>query len=181
MNHQEQKHNTSLGHHRSVWEIRSDGWINLVDDTRYLSNLVLNAPDRASILKRIQQTVDFLTPIESYWAFPGKRVFADLCQYIEQEEFASAYQIARRIHRALTASTYRHDNNVLDSDRELPSQIETDSEQQARLSRPYFEVLIVDEMSMSEEDALRRRYKVSVVLMINLSLILWSFQALKML
>lgn len=157
MNHQEQKHNTSLGHHRSVWEIRSDGWINLVDDTRYLSNLVLNAPDRASILKRIQQTVDFLTPIESYWAFPGKRVFADLCQYIEQEEFASAYQIARRIHRALTASTYRHDNNVLDSDRELPSQIETDSEQQARLSRPYFEVLIVDEMSMSEEDALRRR------------------------
>ena len=120
-------------------------------------DLFFQTPDRASILKRIQQTVDFLTPIESYWAFPGKRVFADLCQYIEQEEFASAYQIARRIHRALTASTYRHDNNVLDSDRELPSQIETDSEQQARLSRPYFEVLIVDEMSMSEEDALRRR------------------------
>ncbi|WP_089603520.1 aminotransferase class I/II-fold pyridoxal phosphate-dependent enzyme [Acinetobacter piscicola] len=157
MNHQEQKHNTSLGHHRSVWEIRSDGWINLVDDTRYLSNLALNAPERASILKRVQQTIHFLTPIESYWAFPGKRVFADLCQYIEREEFASAYQIARRIHRALTASTYRHDSNVLDSDRELPSQIETDSEQQARLSRPYFEVLIVDEMSVGEEDALRRR------------------------
>ncbi|MEG0481877.1 MAG: ornithine decarboxylase [Acinetobacter sp.] len=157
MTHQEQIHNTSLGHHRSVWEIRSDGWINLVDDTRYLSNLVLNAPERVSILKRVQQTIDFLTPIESYWAFPGKRVFADLCQYIEREEFASAYQIARRIHRALTASTYRHDSNVLDSDRELPSQIETDSEQQARLSRPYFEVLIVDEMSVGEEDALRRR------------------------
>ena len=157
MNHQEQKHNTSLGHHRSVWEIRSDGWINLVDDIRYLSSLVLNAHDRASIVKRVQQTIGLLTPIESYWAFPGKRVFADLCQYIEREEFASAYQIARRIHRALTASTYRHDHNVLDSDRELPSQIETDSEQQARLARPYFEVLIVDEMSAGEEEALRRR------------------------
>ena len=46
---------------------------------------------------------------------------------------------------------------ALDSESELPSQIETDSERQAQLSRPYFEVLIVDEMSASEEDALRRR------------------------
>ncbi|WZB69718.1 hypothetical protein WJ968_26940 [Achromobacter xylosoxidans] len=45
----------------------------------------------------------------------------------------------------------------LDSDHELPSQIETDSERQAQLALLYFEVLIVDEMSASEEDALRRR------------------------
>ena len=57
----------------------------------------------------------------------------------------------------LAARTYRHDANTLDSDHELPSQIETDSERQAQLARPYFEVLIVDEMSASEEDALRRR------------------------
>ncbi|RYF88233.1 MAG: ornithine decarboxylase, partial [Chitinophagaceae bacterium] len=157
MNRQKQKHSTSLGHHRSVWEIRSDGWINLVDAIGHLVNLVADDPERAEILKRIRQTVEYLTPIESYWAFPGKRVFAELCQYIEREEFASAHHISRRIHRALIASTYRHDNNVLDSDRELPSQIETDSEQQARLARPYFEVLIVDEMSAGEEEALRRR------------------------
>ncbi|WEH91893.1 hypothetical protein PYR77_14815 [Acinetobacter soli] len=39
----------------------------------------------------------------------------------------------------------------------MSCQIETTSDQQARLSQPYFEVLIVDEMSAAEEDALRRR------------------------
>lgn len=78
MNHQEKKRNTSLGHHQSVWEIRSDGWINLIDDTQNLSNSVLSSSDRVSILKRIQRMIDFLTPIENYWAYPDKRIFADL-------------------------------------------------------------------------------------------------------
>ncbi|MGB9038213.1 MAG: ornithine decarboxylase [Acinetobacter calcoaceticus] len=158
MNYNKLDHSTSLGQHRSVWEIRSDGWINLVEDIGYLINLQIdNIPERTKVLLRVRQTIHFLTPIENYWAFPGKRVFSELCQYIDREEFASARNIARRIHRALTADTYRHDTNVLDSEKELPSQIETETEQQARLARPYFEVLIVDEMSASEEDALRRR------------------------
>src|SRR4030095_7132610 len=57
----------------------------------------------------------------------------------------------------LAAQTYRHHTAALDSEAELPSQIEADAERQAPLARPYFEVLIVDEMSASEEDALRRR------------------------
>ena len=105
----------------------------------------------------MHRIVESLTPIESYWAFPGGRVFGELCHWIEREELARAHQAARRIHRVLAARTYRHDANTLDSDHELPSQIETDSERQAQLARPYFEVLIVDEMSASEEDALRRR------------------------
>ncbi|KFJ11766.1 hypothetical protein DR66_2210 [Delftia acidovorans] len=147
----------SLSRHRSVWEMRADGWISLVDD---LSRLAILAPEhleRASRLAHVQTIIDALAPVESYWAFPGGRVFGELCQWIEREELARAHQAARRIHRVLAARTYRHDANTLDNDNELPSQIETDSERQAQLTRPYFEVLIVDEMSASEEDALRRR------------------------
>ena len=57
----------------------------------------------------------------------------------------------------IAAQTYRHTNASLDDGGDGPSQIETDSERQAQLARPYFEVLIVDEMSASEENALRRR------------------------
>ena len=42
-------------------------------------------------------------------------------------ELARAHQAARRIHRVLAARTYRHDANTLDSDHELPSQIETEA------------------------------------------------------
>ena len=137
--------------------MRADGWINLVDDLSRLAILPPDDPERARRLAHVRKIVESLTPIESYWAFPGGRVFGELCHWIEREELARAHQAARRIHRVLAARTYRHDANTLDSDHELPSQIETDSERQAQLARPYFEVLIVDEMSASEEDALRRR------------------------
>ena len=147
----------SLSRHRSVWEMRADGWISLVDDLSRLAILAPEHPERASRLAHVQTIIDALAPVESYWAFPGGRVFGELCQWIERDELARAHQAARRIHRVLAARTYRHDANTLDNDNELPSQIETDSERQAQLTRPYFEVLIVDEMSASEEDALRRR------------------------
>lgn len=148
---------TQLGHHRSVWEQRMDGWINLVDNLSRLATLSTENPEFVLRLASIWRTVDLLTPIENYWAFPGRRVFGELRQWIEREEMSRAHQAARRIHRVLAARTYRHDANTLDSENELPSQIETESEKLAQLSRPYFEVLIVDEMSPNEEDALRRR------------------------
>ncbi|MFT3721764.1 aminotransferase class I/II-fold pyridoxal phosphate-dependent enzyme [Pseudorhodoferax sp.] len=151
------KPRTSLSRHRSVWEMRSDGWISLVDHLSRSAILQPDDPERERRMALVRQICETLAPIEGYWAFPGGRVFGELCQWIEREELARAHQAARRIHRVLAARTYRHDSSALESDNELPSQIETDSERLAQLSRPYFEVLIVDEMSATEEDALRRR------------------------
>lgn len=156
-NEPNKKHRASLSRHRSVWEMRADGWIDLVDDLSRLAILPPEHPERERRLAHVRSIVEQLAPVESYWAFPGGRVFGELVHWIERDELARAHQAARRIHRVLAARTYRHDVNTLDSDNELPSQIETDSERQAQLARPYFEVLIVDEMSASEEDALRRR------------------------
>jgi len=147
----------SLSRHRSVWEMRADGWIGLVDDLGRLATLARDHADWEPGLVNVRRIVAALAPIESYWAFPGGRVFGELGNWIERGELARAHQAARRIHRMLSAQTYRHETSALDSEGELPSQIESDSERQAQLSRPYFEVLIVDEMSASEEDALRRR------------------------
>ncbi len=147
----------SLSQHRSVWELRADGWISLVDDLGRLVALRREEPEFEQRLARVREIVSVLAPIESYWAFPGGRVFNELGVWIERGELARAHQAARRIHRMLAAQTYRHESGTLDVDGDGPSQIETDSERQAQLARPYFEVLIVDEMSASEEDALRRR------------------------
>ncbi len=152
-----QARNASLSRHRSVWEMRADGWIGLVDDLSRLAILDAESPEYKSRREHVAALVEALAPIESYWAFPGGRVFSELRTWIERGELSRAHQAARRIHRVLAARTYRHESNSLEGEGELPSQIETDSERQAQLSRPYFEVLIVDEMSASEEDALRRR------------------------
>ena len=147
----------SLSRHRSIWEMRADGWIGLVDDLGQLATLPRDHAEWAARMERVRQTTGALQPVESYWAFPGGRVFGELCSWIERGELARAHQAARRVHRMLAAQTYRHGTVALDSESELPSQIETDSERQAQLARPYFEVLVVDDMSAGEEDALRRR------------------------
>lgn len=146
-----------LARHRSVWETRSDGWISLVDDLSRLAGLPREHADWARWMGRVRHTLAALAPVESFWAFPGGRVFSELCSWIDRGELSRAHQAARRIHRMLAAQTYRHETAALDSEADLPSQIETEDERQAQLSRPYFEVLIVDEMSASEEDAMRRR------------------------
>lgn len=147
----------SMIQHRSVWEMRADGWIGLVDDLGRLAMLPRDHKEWEARISRVREVMDALAPVEGYWAFPGARVFNELRIWVERGELARAHQATRRIHRMLAGQTYRHETISLENDGELPSQIETDSERQAQLSRPYFEVLIVDEMSPSEEDALRRR------------------------
>ena len=147
----------SLSRHRSVWEMRSDGWIGLFDDLGRLATMARDEPDWDPCRERVRAIVETLAPIESYWAFPGGRVFGDLATWIERNEMARAHQFARRVHRMLAGQTYRHSTASIDDGGDGPSQIENDVERQAQLSRPYFEVLIVDEMTASEEDALRRR------------------------
>lgn len=102
------KTRTSLSRHRSVWEMRADGWISLVDDLSRSAILPPDDPERLRRLAHIHQIIESLAPIESYWAFPGGRVFGELCQWIEREELPRAHQAARRIHRVLAARTYRH-------------------------------------------------------------------------
>ena len=148
---------TSLSRHRSVWELRADGWISLVDDLGRLVNLTGNDPEFIERMARVREITRTLAPIESFWAFPGGRAFDALAAWIERGELARAHHAARRIHRMLASQTYRHESATLDTEGDGPSQFESENERKAQLARPYFEVLIVDEMSAGEEDALRRR------------------------
>ena len=78
----------SLSRHRSVWEMRADGWIGLVDDLGRLATLARSHADFESTLARVRTVVAALAPIESYWAFPGGRVFGELGNWIERGELA---------------------------------------------------------------------------------------------
>jgi arginine decarboxylase len=147
----------SLNRYHSVWDMRADGWINLTDD---LGRMVTLASDSAEFRERhgrVKDALEMLTPIESYWAFPGRRLFGELCTWFEAGDLNRLQAAARRINRLLSSSAYRHQALVLDSEGDIPSDIDTEEERLSQIERPYFEVLIVDEMTSDEEDALRRR------------------------
>ncbi len=81
----------SISRHRSVWEMRADGWIGLVDDLGRLATMTRDEPDWEPCRERVRKIVETLAPIESYWAFPGGRVFGEMATWIERSEMARAH------------------------------------------------------------------------------------------
>jgi len=149
----------SLNRYRSAWDMRSDGWINLTDDLGRLVELTHIDTEFTQRQQSVANTLNLLKPIESYWAFPGRILFSEICQWFAAGDFNRVNVAARRINRMLANRTYRHQTLSLDADFDPSSEIEQEEEQQAQIQRPYFEVLIVEEISDEEESALRRRIK----------------------
>jgi arginine decarboxylase len=151
------RNHVSLNWYRSVWEIRADGWINLTDDVGRISEL---RPEDAEYKKRHQrvgETLDRLEPIESYWAFPGRRLFDHVQALYAAGDAARLTNAVRKINRALADHSYRHQKIDILDESNGASEGEPVEERMAQIERPYFEVLIVDEMTESEEAALRKR------------------------
>lgn len=149
--------NVSLNRYHSVWEMRADGWINLTDDLGRMIDLARDSAEYLERHARVQETLAMLAPIESYWAFPGRALFDELCAWFEGGDLNRLHTSVRRINRMLASRAYRHQNPAHESEVDMPSEIDTEEERLAQIARPYFEVLIVDEMTREEEEALRRR------------------------
>ena len=151
------KTNVSLNWYRSVWEIRADSWIQLNDD---LGRLVQLEPGTAEYKRRharVEEILDRLEPIESFWAFPGRHLFAHLLALFAANDIARLHASIRRINRALAEHTYRHQQVEVTDEAEANREVEHTVEHLAQIQRPYFEVLVVEEMTQAEETALRRR------------------------
>jgi arginine decarboxylase len=156
----------SLNSYHSAWQLRSDGWTNLNDDlTRLVEGEIADVTDTAALRARIAEAMALLQPIESYWAFPGRSCFERLLAMFEKAEFEAVRQLVARISRALTSHSYRHRHipltieegfDAADEDEEL---LEEDADHPQRISKPYFEVLVVDQMSEREEATLRAGLK----------------------
>lgn len=151
------KTNVSLNWYRSVWEIRADSWIQLNDDLGRMVQIEAGTSEYKRRHARVSELLDRLEPIESYWAFPGRHLFGHLRTFFEANDITRLHGAARRINRALAEHTYRHQQVDATDEAEPNREVEHTVEHLAQIQRPYFEVLVVDELTQAEETALRRR------------------------
>src|SRR5437773_864115 len=149
----------SINLYRSVWEVRNDGWIHLSDDASRLVEAERRGADVELARTRVAETLDLLEPIESYWAFPGRAGFLRLTTLFQDREYAGFNALVRRISRALSSQSYRRSFVSLHLDEEAAIEEEERRETEVRTDRPYFEVLVVDEISAQEEETLRQRLR----------------------
>ena len=142
----------SVSDYYSATQLRTDRWSALREVT---SGLARNMPGKISAKDRtkVQELFDSLALIEPYWAFPGMAAFDHLRRQFEHGNYEDLAFSVNRVTRALTTGAYRRRHIPLDRDtvdHEEDDEAMLPPEARA-LAKPYFEVLIVDNVNEQQE------------------------------
>lgn len=152
--------------HYKIPRLRTDNWNRLREHARRLRRLAPDTRDHRSISESCLEIFEALEPVEEYFAFPGKLALAGLRRMFDQGRYETFAQQTIRLGRLLTSHSYRKIDlaglNITDYSDLLT--IANLSESLHNLasgdeSRPYFEVLILDDLSLKEEIELRARLR----------------------
>ena len=148
-------HNAS--EYYSAIQLRADSWSRLRETVRSLERET-SAAKIKQLCKDAEGLFNSLGGVERYWAFPGMSAFDYMRRQFEHGHYGELAFSVHRVTRALTTGAYRRRHIPLD--RENADKEEQDDEAmlgpEARsLSKPYFEVLIVDDVNEQQERWLR--------------------------
>ncbi len=143
----------SMNDYSSAIQLRSDRWSAL----REAATALTRDPSQEQtefLRQKCQALFTSLSVIEPYWAFPGMPAFEHLIRMLNHNSFEDMAFAVNRITRALTTGAYRRRTIPLERD-SIDSEDHDDeamlSPEQRALTKPYFEVLIVDDVNEQQE------------------------------
>jgi arginine decarboxylase len=148
----------SIGDYYSAVQLRADRWSALRGAVGQLADLGAEEKGAAKLARQAKELFDSLSPIETYWAFPGLAAFDHMRRQLENRNWDDLAFTVRRVVRALTSGAYRRRTVPLARGEAEADEIEDESTLpvEARvLTRPYFEVLLVDDLGEHQERWLR--------------------------
>ena len=148
----------SIGDYFSATQLRADRWSAVREAVESLSSETCKGRARDRELKRAHELFDALAPIEEYWAFPGRLAFEHLRRLLDQRNIEDLHMAVRRVARALASGAYRRRTIQLLADEIDGEDLEDESNlsiEARALGRPYFEVLIVDNVNDHQDRWLR--------------------------
>ncbi|MEM9010385.1 MAG: aminotransferase class I/II-fold pyridoxal phosphate-dependent enzyme [Pseudomonadota bacterium] len=156
--HSSERKLPSIHDYYSATQLRADRWSALREAAEGLHRHGADGRQGKKLLKTCEDLFEALAPIENYWAFPGRSAFEHLRRQLQHGNVEDLSISVRRIARALASGAYRRRSIPLSSE-EVDSE---DYEDEATLAvearalgRPYFEVLIVDDVTEHQERFLR--------------------------
>jgi len=145
--------------YNSLWQVRTDAWSSLEESATQL--LLAGAQHRpvGQLGDTIGGLLDVLGPIERFWAFPGIADFVKVRRLFAAGKYDRFAALVSDISHALATDSPRsgqaghsgHEDDAFDR--------VTHPVEQARSDRPYFEVLVVEDMSDQQERALREEMR----------------------
>ncbi|MEZ5463122.1 aminotransferase class I/II-fold pyridoxal phosphate-dependent enzyme [Dokdonella sp.] len=146
---------SSLSDYYSASQLRNDRWTALKSLAVQLAG-VKTETQRSRLTGKVEALLHWLDPIEAYWAFPGRRGLDQLQKMMTRHDYQDLARAVTRMVRALQSGTYRRrlGDYFGDTDRDINEEEEiVETQEQRTRSRPFFEILIVDDLSPAQQDA----------------------------
>lgn len=143
----------SVNEYYSAIQLRSDRWSALRQATMALCRDPVGKKT-GKLKGRVDELFASLALIEPYWAFPGMSAFDHMRRQFEHCNFDDLSFAVNRVTRALTTGAYRRRHIPLERDSIDNDEHDDDamlSPEARALSKPYFEVLIVDDVNEHQE------------------------------
>lgn len=143
----------SMSDYYSAVQLRTDRWSALREALDFLKREPGSRQAKATRAK-ISELFESLEMIEAYWAFPGAAAFSHIHRQYEHGNVDDAVFSVRRVARALTTGAYRRRHIPLDRDVADAEENEDEallSPEARALTKPYFEVMIVDDINEHQE------------------------------
>ena len=146
---------SNIGDYYSAAQLRSDRWSALKDCAQRLALAAAAGRPQQRLKDDAKALLEALQSIESFWAFPGKANFAHLVELLEREHFEEFRTATQMIVRALVSGSYRRRmvTAIPKEGWETDQQEDEETGEAHPAGRPYFEVLIVDDLTSAQERA----------------------------
>jgi arginine decarboxylase len=149
----------NLKAYNSLWQLRNDTWSSLEESAIQLARAEAQQRPVEKLVETVTELLDVLGPIERFWAFPGAQTYREGRRLFAAGNYDRLAALVTKANRALVTESYLHgqgwDPGVEDGtyDREARPVA------QARTDRPYFEVLVVEDMTDEQERSLREELR----------------------
>ena len=145
--------------YNSLWQLRNDSWSSLEESTTQLALAGAQQRPVEQLTETVTGLLDVLGSIERFWAFPGPHTVHEVQRLFAAGEYDRLAAVVGRANRALVTESYRGgqawdlraEGDVYDRDDRPAKQPGSD--------RPYFEVLVVEDLTEEQESSLREELR----------------------
>ena len=145
--------------YNSLWQFRNDSWSSLEEASTQLVLAGNQSRPTGPTAGTVSGLLDGLAPIERFWAFPGGQRFQEMRRLFTAGTYDRFAAMVSGINRSLVTESYRDSQSLDTPDEDGAYQYAAAAAEQAPPTRPYFEVLVVEDLSEAQERSLREELR----------------------
>ncbi len=145
--------------YNSLWQFRNDSWSSLEEASTQLVLAGTQCRPTDPPAGTVSGLLDALAPIERFWAFPGGQNFQEMRRLFAAGKYDRFAAMVSGFNRALVTETYRDGRFQDTSGGDGAYQQAAPGTERTSPARPYFEVLVVEDLSEAQERSLREELR----------------------